>query len=86
LDIVDVGEDVFISNAREDKKKALEKNAADLRQIEINKKQNIERTNELSKKQREFEKKNVTTDASGNPLIVKGVNVDKLAELYLFSK
>jgi len=38
LNIVEVPEDAFIINAREDKKKALEKNAADARQQEINKK------------------------------------------------
>ena len=38
LDIKELVEDVFISNAREDKKKALVKNLADIRQQEINKK------------------------------------------------
>jgi len=86
LNLKDVPEDQFIINAREDKKKAIEKIVNDVRQQEIARKINIEKNNENLKKTKELNLKNVTTDTSGNPVPVKGVNIDKLADLFLFSR
>ena len=40
----------------------------------------------MSKKTKELNLRNVTTDTKGEPVAVKGVNIDKLADLFLFSK
>jgi len=71
LNLKDVPEDQFIINAREDKKKAIEKIVNDVRQQEIARKINIEKNNENLKKTKELNLKNVTTDTSGNPVPVK---------------
>lgn len=47
---------------------------------------NQEKSNELQKKTKELNLKNIATDVNGNPFPIKNVNVDKLAELFLSSK
>lgn len=41
---------------------------------------------EQSRKQREYERKNVTTDSSGNVIVIKGVMIDKLNSDFLFPR
>jgi hypothetical protein len=46
----------------------------------------MEKGNELQKKQREMNMKNMATDTMGNFIQTKQVDINKLADLFLFSK